>query len=77
MPAGRLRAAAPERVPAHITIQQMRVQPDGTWQLTLRIQNNSYTGMNYQSIEGQLQVAQGMPVRLHARVRPGHPLLRG
>ena len=62
-------ACGPQRqsvFPPNITIQQMHVQPDGTWQLTLRIQNNSYTGMNYQSIEGQLQVSQGIPVRVHA-----------
>ena len=62
-------ACGPQRqsvFPPNITIQQMRVQPDGTWQLTLRIQNNSYTGMNYQSIEGSFQVANGIPVRLHS-----------
>ncbi|GAB2593257.1 hypothetical protein ISP15_09690 [Dyella jejuensis] len=62
-------ACGPQRqsvFPPNITIQQMRVQPDGAWKLTLRIQNNSYTGMDYQSIEGQLQVAQGIPVRVHA-----------
>src|SRR5580698_4946186 len=62
-------ACGPQRqsvFPPNITIQQMHVQPDGTWQLTLRIQNNSYTGMNYQSIEGSFQVANGIPVRLHS-----------
>jgi hypothetical protein len=65
-----LAACGPQRqsvFPPTITIQQMKVQPDGTWQLTLRIQNNSYTGMDFQSIEGQLQVAQGIPVRVHAK----------
>jgi hypothetical protein len=65
-----LAACGPQRqsvFPPTITIQQMRVQPDGTWELTLRFQNNSYTGMDYQSVEGQLQVAQGIPVRLHAK----------
>lgn len=63
-----LTACGPQRqsvFPPTITIQQMHVQPDGAWQLTLRIQNNSYTGMEYQSIEGTLQVAQGIPVRVH------------
>lgn len=65
-----LAACGPQRqsvFPPTITIQQMRALPDGAWQLSLRIQNNSYTGMNYQSIEGSLQVAQGIPVRVHAR----------
>jgi hypothetical protein len=64
-----LAACGPPRqsvFPPTISIQQMHVQPDGTWQLTLRIQNNSYTGMNYQSIEGSFQVANGIPVRLHS-----------
>lgn len=64
-----LAACGPQRqsvFPPTVTIQQMRVQPDGAWQLTLRFQNNSYTGMNYQSIEGQMQIAQGIPVRVHA-----------
>jgi hypothetical protein len=52
--------------PPTMSIQQMRVLPDRTWQLTLRIQNNSYTGMNYQSIEGSFQAANGIPVRLHS-----------
>lgn len=65
-----LTACGPQRqsvFPPTITIQQMRVQPTGAWQLTLRFQNNSYTGMSYQSVEGQLQVAQGLPVRVHAK----------
>lgn len=63
-----LTACGPTRqsvFPPTVTIQQMRVQPDGAWRLTVRFQNNSYTGMTYQSIEGQLQVAQGIPVRVH------------
>lgn len=65
-----LAACGPQRqsvFPPTITIQQMRVQPDGTWELTLRFQNNSYTGMDYQSLEGELQVAQGIPARVHAK----------
>jgi len=64
-----LAACGPQRqsvFPPTITIQQMHVQPDGAWRLTLRFQNNSYTGMKYQSVEGQLQIAQGIPVRVHS-----------
>lgn len=69
MLAGLLAACGPQRqsvFPPTISIQQMHVQPDGAWRLTLRIQNNSYTGMTYQSVEGQLQIGQGIPVRVHA-----------
>lgn len=64
-----LAACGPPRqsvFPPTITIQQMQVESDGSWRVTLRIQNNSYTGMNYQTIEGQLQIANGIPVRLHS-----------
>ena len=67
--AGVLTACGPQRqsvFPPTITIQQMKVEPSGAWQLSLRIQNNSYTGMNYQSIEGSLQMAQSVAVRVHA-----------
>jgi len=77
---GVLAACGPQKqsvFPPTITIQQMRVQPDGTWEVTLRLQNNSYTGMNYQSIEGQLQVAQGIPVRLHAKFNLDVPSFAG
>ncbi|HKT29879.1 hypothetical protein [Dyella sp.] len=75
-----LTACGPQRqsvFPPTITIQQMRVQPDGAWQLTLRFQNNSYTGMEYQSIEGSLQVAQGIPVRVHATFNLDVPSFAG
>ncbi|GLQ49511.1 hypothetical protein ACFFJT_04765 [Dyella flava] len=77
---GVLAACGPQKqsvFPPTVTIQQMRVQPDGTWEVTLRLQNNSYTGMNYQSIEGQLQVAQGIPVRLHAKFNLDVPSFAG
>jgi hypothetical protein len=77
---GVLSACGPQRqsvFPPTVTVQQMRVQPDGTWELTLRFQNNSYTGMDYQSIEGQLQIAQGLPVRLHAKFDLDVPSLAG
>lgn len=75
-----LTACGPQRqsvFPPTFTIQQMRVLPDGPWQLSLRIQNNSYTGMDYQSIEGSLQVAQGIPVRVHAKFDLDIPSLAG
>jgi hypothetical protein len=64
-----LAACGPQRksvFPPSLTVQQMQVLPNGTWHLTVRIQNNSYGGMDFNAIEGTLQVANNMPVRLHA-----------
>jgi len=64
-----LAACGPQRksvFPPSLTVQQMQVLPNGTWRLTVRIQNNSYGGMDFKAIEGTLQVASGVPVRLHA-----------
>jgi hypothetical protein len=63
--------------PPSISIQQLKVRPDGQWQLTLRIQNNSYGEMDFKSLDGQLQVAQLMPLRLHARFERDIPALVG
>jgi predicted small lipoprotein YifL len=52
--------------PPTVTIQEMKVRPDGQWQLTVRIQNNSYGSMDFHSIDGELKVADGIPVRIHA-----------
>jgi hypothetical protein len=53
--------------PPSVSIQQMNVLPDGRWRLNLRIQNNSYGGMTFQSIDGELKVADGVPIRLTRR----------
>ena len=63
-----LAACGPQRksvFPPSLTVQQMQVLPNGTWRLTVRIQNNSYGGMDFSAIDGTLQVANGVPVRLH------------
>ncbi|HEY9134001.1 MAG TPA: hypothetical protein VIM98_19785 [Dyella sp.] len=52
--------------PPTVTIQEMAVRPDGQWLLTVRIQNNSYGSMDFHSLDGELKVADGIPVRLHA-----------
>ncbi|WP_329742549.1 hypothetical protein [Dyella sp. A6] len=73
-----LAACGPPRksvFPPTLSIQQMSVQPDGEWHLVLRIQNNSYTGMTFHSIDGTLQVANGIPVRLHADFKRSIPAL--
>lgn len=75
-----LAACGPPRksvFPPTITIQQMQVRPDGQWHLVLRIQNNSYTGMTFHSIDGTLQVADDIPVRLHADFKRDIPALSG
>ena len=43
--------------PPTVTVQQLQVLPSGHWQLTVRIQNNSYGEMDFNSLEGQLQIA--------------------
>ena len=53
--------------PPTVSIQEMATRPDGQWRLTLRIQNNSYGSMDFHSLDGQLQIAELLPVRLHAR----------
>jgi hypothetical protein len=52
--------------PPSVSIQEMAVRPDGQWQLTVRIQNNSYGGMNFRGVDGELKLAELVPVRLHA-----------
>jgi hypothetical protein len=53
--------------PPTISIQEMTTRPDGQWRLIMRIQNNSYGSMDFHSIDGQLQVGDSVPVRLHTR----------
>ncbi len=64
-----LAACGPPRksvFPPTVSIQQMSVLPNGMWQLTVRIQNNSYGEMDFKSLDGSLQIADGIPVRLHS-----------
>ena len=75
-----LAACGPPRksvFPPAVSIQQMSVRPDGLWHLTVRIQNNSYVGMDFTALDGQLQVANGIPVRLHAGFHRDIPALSG
>ena len=60
-----------------MSIQQLVVLPSGQWRLTVRIQNNSYGEMDFTSLEGQLQLAALMPIRLHANFRLDVPPLVG
>ena len=63
--------------PPAVSIQQLQVRPDGWWHLTVRIQNNSYDGMDFTSLEGTMQVAQLEPVRLHGSFKRDIPALSG
>lgn len=63
--------------PPSVSIQQLVVLPNGQWQLTVRIQNNSYGGMDFKSLDGQLQIAALVPIRLHATFDLDIPELAG
>ncbi|HEY0197270.1 MAG TPA: hypothetical protein VGC19_01855 [Rhodanobacter sp.] len=63
--------------PPSVSVQQLKVLPNGQWRLTLRIQNNSYGEMDFRSLDGQLQVAELVPVRLHAKFVLDIPTLAG
>jgi len=63
--------------PPSVSIQQLMVLPSGQWQLTVRIQNNSYAGMKFTELDGQLQIAENVPVRLHANFDLDIPELAG
>ncbi len=63
--------------PPNVTIQQLVVSASGQWQLTLRIQNNSYGEMQFTSLDGTLQIAEQIPLRLHATFKRDIPALSG
>ena len=63
--------------PPTVSIQEMSVRPDGQWQLAVRIQNNSYGGMNFRAIDGELKLAELVPVRLHAKFDLDIPAFAG
>lgn len=77
---GALIACGPPRksvFPPHVTIQQLVVMPDGQWQLTLRIQNNSYDEMDFTALNGQLQIGSQIPVLVQAAFNRAIPELAG
>jgi hypothetical protein len=43
--------------PPTVTIQQMRAVPGKPWQLVLRVSNNSYSEMDFKSIDASLRIA--------------------
>lgn len=65
-----LAACGPTRksvFPPTVSIQQLTVRADGQWHLALRIQNNSYGGMDFSLLDGELKLADGLPVRVASR----------
>jgi hypothetical protein len=75
-----LSACGPPRksvFPPSVSIQQVKVLADGQWELTVRIQNNSYGAMDFKALDGQLQIAELVPVRLHAVFERDIPALVG
>ncbi len=63
--------------PPTLTIQQLIVLPNGQWQLSVRIQNNSYGEMDFKSLDGQLRLGALAPIRLHASFERDIPQLAG
>jgi hypothetical protein len=51
--------------PPTVSIQQLVLQPGGTWRLTVRIQNNSYGAMDFSALDARLALADDVPVRVH------------
>lgn len=80
MLAAAITACGPARksvFPPDVTIQQLIVGANGQWQLTLRIQNNSYGNMQFTALDGTLQIADQLPVRLHTAFKRDIPALSG
>jgi hypothetical protein len=63
--------------PPTVSIQQLVLQPDGAWRLTVRIQNNSYGGMDFSALDAQLAMAGSVPVRVHGRFDRDIPAFAG
>lgn len=77
---GALLACGPPResvYPPNVSIQQLVVLPNGQWQLTLRIQNNSYGEMDFTTLDGELQIGDQIPVLLRASFKRDIPALSG
>lgn len=43
--------------PSTASIQQLTLQPDGSWRITLRIQNYSTFSMHYSAVDAKLSIA--------------------
>jgi hypothetical protein len=66
-----LAACGPARksvFPPTVTLQEVAARPGGPWHVTLRIRNNSYGGMSFETFQGTLRVGDLGGVLLDARV---------
>ncbi|MGN2251139.1 hypothetical protein ACFWZ1_13800 [Frateuria sp. GZRe14] len=63
--------------PPTINIQQLELQPGGAWRLTVRIQNNSYGGMDFTGMDAQLAMGDSVPVRVHGSFERDIPAFAG
>ncbi|HEY4293359.1 hypothetical protein [Luteibacter sp.] len=54
--------------PPTVTLQEVAARPGGPWHVTLRIRNNSYGGMSFETFQGTLQVGDLGGVVLDAKV---------
>jgi len=75
-----LTACGPPRksvFPPTLSIQQLVLQPGGAWRLTVRIQNNSYGGMDFSALDAQLAMADSVPVRVHGSFDRDIPAFAG
>jgi len=63
--------------PPTVSIQQLETVPGGAWRLTVRIQNNSYAGMDFTALDAQLAMADSVPVRVHGSFDRDIPAFAG
>ncbi|MDR6938405.1 hypothetical protein [Luteibacter sp. 3190] len=54
--------------PPAVSLQEVTAKPGGVWHVTLRIRNNSYGGMSFETFQGTLRVGDLGGVLLDARV---------
>lgn len=54
--------------PPSVTLQEVTAKPGGVWHMTLRIRNNSYGGMSFETFQGTLRVGELGGVLLDAKI---------
>ncbi|QWT20351.1 hypothetical protein KPL74_21740 [Bacillus sp. NP157] len=54
--------------PPSVSLSEVSAKPGGTWHVTLRVRNNSYTGMSFDRFQGTFQVGQLGGVLLDAKI---------
>ncbi|SFW57620.1 hypothetical protein SAMN02800691_2267 [Luteibacter sp. UNCMF366Tsu5.1] len=54
--------------PPSLTLQEVSAKPGGTWHVTLRVHNNSYGGMSFDTFQGTLRVGDLGAVLLDAKI---------